>query len=437
MTAARGVDELLRRLAPQVLGALLLRHRHQFDLCEDAVQDALVDAARQWSVDGLPAEPAAWLTTVASRRYVDRVRQEEARRRREMAAHAASVSTGSPGGTGSDGVDVDRDDTVALLVLCCHPSLTPVSQLALTLRAVGGLTTAEIARAFFVPEATIAQRISRAKQRIREADGRFEAPEPAELDGRVAVVLHVLYLIFNEGYAAAGDSVTRVDLSDEAIRITRMLHAARPEDTEVAGLLALMLLTDARRAARSPQPGKLVTLADQDRSLWDTARIAEGVDLITRTLAEARLGPYQVQAAIAAVHDEAADDAGTDWPQILGLYQVLDRIGPNPMATLSRAVAVAKVRGPDAALALLAELAGDERIAEHYRFHAVRGHILEMAGDTAAARSEFLDAARHTTSGPERRQLLERAARSATQGRGPSSVGAERACRVDVGQELG
>jgi RNA polymerase sigma factor (sigma-70 family) len=405
------VEDLLRELAPQVLGVLVRRYG-QFDLSEDAVQEALLAAAVQWPTDGIPERPRGWLVTVASRRMTDQVRGESARRRREEAVAAASPADERV----APGPDADlpaaADDTLTLLFLCCHPALSPPSQVALTLRAVGGLTTAQIARAFLVPEATLAQRISRAKQTIRAAGARFAMPPPAERAERLRVVLQVLYLIFNEGYAASsGPDLQRADLTTEAIRLARQLHRLLPDDGEVAGLLALMLLTDARRPARSRPDGSLVPLAEQDRTRWDADAIAEGVALISSTLARAPLGPYQLQAAIAAVHDEAARAADTDWRQILVLYELLAQLAPGPVVTLNHAVALAMVRGPQAGLELLATLDGDGRMAGNHRLDAVRAHLLELAGDTAAAREHYRAAARRTTSLPEQRYLEGRAAR--------------------------
>jgi RNA polymerase sigma factor (sigma-70 family) len=397
------IEDLLRELAPQVLGALVRRYG-QFDACEDAVQEALVAAARQWAEEGRPANPRSWLMAVAGRRLVDEWRSESARRRREETAAALEVH----------GEAVDHDDTVSLLFLCCHPSLSAPSQLALTLRAVGGLTTAEIASAFLVPEATMAQRISRAKERIRSAGVPFGMPPPPELRDRLRVVLHVLYLLFNEGYTtSSGPDLNRADLTTEAIRLARMLHELMPEQGEVAGLLALMLLTDARRAARTMADGSIVPLAEQHRDLWNTKQIEEGVALLSRTLGKVPVGPYQLQAAIAAVHDEAPGDAETDWPQILALYEVLERVSPGPVVTLNRAVAVAMVNGPRAGLALLGTLDGDERLAHTHRLEAVRGHLLELAGDVTGARESFRKAARMTASIPEQRYLALKAARLA------------------------
>jgi RNA polymerase sigma factor (sigma-70 family) len=412
VTTESGLDELLRQLAPQVLGALARRYRW-FDACEDAVQEALLAASVQWPASGVPDNPRGWLITVASRRLTDELRAETARRRREEAV--AVETEADVGFAGPDeAAATAEDDTLTLVFLCCHPALSPASQVALTLRAVGGLTTAQIARAFLVPEATMAQRISRAKATIKATGARFSLPPAGERPERLRVVLHVLYLIFNEGYTAtSGPDLQRADLTAEAIRLTRDLRRLLPDDGEIAGLLALMLLTDARRAARTDGDGELVPLAEQDRGLWDSAAIAEGVALITTTLASAPLGPYQLQAAIAAVHDEAPDAAATDWPQILVLYEMLERIGPNPMVTLNHAVALAMVRGPAAGLDLLATLDADERMTDHHRVDAVRAHLLEMAGDPGAARAAYERAAQRTTSLPEQRYLMGRAGRLA------------------------
>jgi len=400
----RQVEPLLRALAPRVLGALVRRHG-QFGLCEDAVQEALIAAAAQWPADGLPADPRAWLTTVADRRAIDAIRSERSRREREAAVAEETVE-----------VEVgDADDTLRLLLLCCHPSLTPATQVALTLRAVGGLTTAQIARAFLIPEATVGQRISRAKRTIRAAGARFELPAGDELAARLAAVLQILYLVFNEGHTAtSGGDLTRAELTGEAIRLTRELHALLPADGEVAGLLALMLLTDSHRDARVGPDGLLVTLDRQDRTRWDRAQIEEGIALVTEVLGAADrgpLGPYQVQAAIAAVHAEAPTAEATDWPQIAALYGVLERLAPGPMVALNRAAAIAMVDGPQAGLARLDELARDERLAGHHRLAAVRAHLLERAGDRAAAAASYREAARLATSLPERRYLEAQAAR--------------------------
>jgi RNA polymerase sigma factor (sigma-70 family) len=405
------VEDLLRGLAPQALGALVRRYGH-FDASEDAVQEALLAAAVQWPDQGVPANPRGWLITVASRRLTDQLRADEARQRREAAAAALVLPEELLGPAADVEHPADRDDTLKVLFLCCHPALSPTSQVALTLRAVGGLTTLQIASAFLVPEATMAQRISRAKHRIKGAGIPFRMPREDEWDGRLRVVLRVLYLIFNEGYTAtSGPDLHRTDLTAEAIRLARAVRELLPHDGEVAGLLALMLLTDARRPARTRSDGALVPLAEQDRERWDRAAIDEGVALVTETLAQGRAGPYQVQAAIAALHDEAVRAEDTDWPQILALYGVLERLSPNPVVTLNRAVALAMVRGPRAGLDLLASLEAEGRLAGHHRLDAVRAHLLEMAGDHAAARARYEAAARLTTTLPERRYLEARAAR--------------------------
>jgi RNA polymerase sigma factor (sigma-70 family) len=394
------IEDLLRELAPQVLG-ILVRKYDRFDACEDAVQEALLAATQQWPETGVPDSPRSWLVTVASRRLVDEWRSESARSRREETVAALEVE---PGPT------EQRDDPLTLLFLCCHPELSVPSQLALTLRAVGGLSTGEIAVAFLVPEATMAQRISRAKKTLRDA--RFELPPPAEVPERLRVVLHVLYLVFNEGYAvSSGPRAQRADLTAEAVRLARLVHAQVPADGEVAGLLALMLLTEARRAARTDADGLLVPLAEQDRSRWDSRLIEEGVGLISRTLGRGPVGPYQLQAAIAAVHDEAATAADTDWPQILALYDVLQRVSPGPVVTLNRAVAVAMVHGPLAGLAELGTLDSDERLARGHRLDAVRAHLLEMSGDRDGAVAAYRRAAKRAASIPEQHYLALQAAR--------------------------
>jgi RNA polymerase sigma factor (sigma-70 family) len=397
---AEPFGDLLRDLAPRVLGALVRRHG-QFDACEDAVQEALLAATRQWPDDGIPEHPRAWLTTVATRILIDHWRTDSARRRRE--ATAALDPTNQP--------PAADDDTLVLLLLCCHPALSPPSQLALTLRAAGGLSTAQIAAAFLVPPATMERRISRAKHRIRDTGARFELPAPADRTNRLAVVRHVLYLIFNEGYTTtSGPELTRVDLTAEAIRLARLLHRLLPGETEAAGLLALMLLTDARRAARTDPDGCLVPLAQQRRDQWDSTAITEGQALLARTLGTGPIGTYQIQAAIAALHDEAPTAADTDWPQILALYDVLTQIDPGPVVTLSRAVALAMVHGPTAGLTVLGTLDTDDRLSHSHRLEAVRAHLLEQAGDHTAARDCYLRAARMTASLPEQRYLTRRAA---------------------------
>ena len=429
MTAARldhAGENLLRELAPQVLGAVIRRYG-DFSAAEDAVQEALLAAAVQWPKDGMPENPRGWLIQVAARRMTDHVRSEISRRRRVAvvlmqvppdqqvapAPDAPSLAEfgSSFGGAGTESA-TDQDDTLILLFMCCHPALTRPSAIALTLRAVGGLTTAEIANAFLVPEATMAQRISRAKQSIKASGVPFGMPTDQDRAERLSAVLHVLYLIFNEGYASSiGPSLQRSDLSNEAIRLTRAVRNLLPNNGEVAGLLALMLLTDARRPARTGPDGELIPLTEQDRTLWDQKAIAEGIALITDTLSRGSIGAYQLQAAIAAVHDEASRAEETDWPQILALYGLLKRMSDNPMVTLNHAIATAMVHGPPAGLELLKALDADGRLAGHYRLDAVRAHLLEMAGDREAAIAHYQTAAGRTTSIPERNYLTTQAAR--------------------------
>jgi RNA polymerase sigma factor (sigma-70 family) len=404
------VEDLLRRLAPQVLGAVVRRYGH-FDTAEDATQEALLAAAVQWPKDGIPDNPRGWLITVASRRLTDLLRGEQARQRREDTV-ARWILPDQRLAPAADRAASESDDTLILLFMCCHPSLSPAAQIALTLRAVGGLTTAEIARAFLVPESTMTRRISRAKQRIKDSGVPFGMPPSPERTQRLGAVLHVLYLIFNEGYApTSGPSLQRGELSAEAIRLARMVHRLLPDDGEVTGLLALMLLTDARRPARTGPDGGLIPMAEQDRSRWNGGCIAEGVALITHALPRGAAGPYQLQAAIAAVHDEAPSAEATDWPQIMALYELLMQTSDNPVVALNHTVAVAMVRGARAGLDLLSELEADARIAADHRLHAVRAHLLEMAGDRVAARDSYLAAARRTTSLPQQRYLHARAAR--------------------------
>jgi RNA polymerase sigma factor (sigma-70 family) len=408
---ASTVEDLLRVLAPQVLAALTRRYG-SFETAEDAVQEALLAAATQWPEQGVPENARGWLITVGSRRLVDQLRSDLARVRRETAAAALLPPIDLVAPAAGDEVPSEEDDTLTLLFLCCHPALSPASQIALTLRAVGGLTTAQIAQAFLVPEATMAQRISRAKQTIKGAGARFSLPPQDERAERLGAVLHVLYLVFNEGYTTtSGPDLQRPGLTAEAIRIGRDLHRLLPDDGEVSGLLALMLLTDARRAARTGSDGRLIPLVEQDRGLWNRELIREGVALISETLRLTRLGPYQLQAAIAAIHDEAVRSVETDWEQIVVLYDLLAEIAPNPMVTLNQAVAVAMVRGPQAGLDLLDTLEADDRLAGHHRLDAVRAHLLEMAGDLDAARATYRTAARRTTSIPEQRYLESKAAR--------------------------
>lgn len=411
------IEHLLRELAPQVLGAVVRRF-HDFASAEDAVQEALVAATIQWPREGLPDNPRAWLIQVASRRMTDYFRSEGARRRRETEAATQAGYVAPPRGVEDK---PDADDTLILFFMCCHPSLTPSSAIALTLRAVGGLTTAEIARAFLVPEATMAQRISRAKQSIKASGVPFRLPTSEEQSQRLHSVLHVLYLIFNEGYTSStGPQLQRLELSREAIRLTRAVHKLLPEDGEVVGLLALMLLTDARRAARTGPDGELIPLTKQDRTLWDQKEISEGIALISAALSKGSIGVYQLQAAIAAVYDEAARAEDTDWPQILALYELLKRMSENPMVILNHAIAAAMVHGPSKGLELLKALDSDARLAAHHRLDAVRAHLLEMAGDHEAAIRHYRVAAGRTMSIPERNYLLTQAARLS--GQSPGAV---------------
>jgi len=403
-------EHLLRELAPQVLGAVARRFR-DFSSAEDAVQEAMIAAFTQWPQEGVPENPRGWLIQVACRRMTDQMRGEIARRQRETAVAAETENLAS---LLEIEADMDADDTLVLLFMCCHPALTPSSAIALTLRAVGGLTTAEIANAFLVPEATMAQRISRAKQTIKASGAPFRLPSPHERAGRLPAVLHVLYLIFSEGYTSSiGSHLQRFDLAREAIRLTRNTKTLLPENAEVAGLLALMLLTDARRAARNGPDEELIPLDKQDRYLWDRVEISEGIELLTAALAKGSVGLYQLQAAIAAVHDEAERAEDTDWPQILALYELLQRVSPSPMVTLNHAIAAAMVHGPDKGLQLLRALDADPRLASHYRLDAVRAHLLEKTGDYEAAIKHYRVAAARTTSIPERNYLMTQAARLA------------------------
>jgi RNA polymerase sigma factor (sigma-70 family) len=409
-------EYLLRDLAPQVLGAVMRRYRN-FSACEDAVQEALIAAAAQWPSEGVPRNPRGWLLQVALRRMTDHVRSEIARRNREAVAMedaslvVAPVIYSEP--------EIDPDDTLVLLFMCCHPSLSAPSAIALTLRAVGGLTTAEIAKAFLVPEATMAQRISRAKQSVKTSDVAFQMPEASERAERLGAVMHVLYLIFNEGYtSSSGEELQRTDLSSEAIRLTRLLHKLVPENGEVSGLLALMLLTDARRAARSGPCGELIPLDEQHRGLWDQAVIAEGTALVTAAFAQGAVGEYQLQAAIASLHDDAPRVEDTDWPQILALYGVLMRMSDSPMVILSHAIAAAMVHGPAKGLELLAPLERDERLRDNHRLDAARAHLYERAGDVEAAVKLYQAAATRTSSIPERNYLMLKAAKLRDRERG-------------------
>ncbi len=403
-------ERLLRELAPQVLGAIARRFR-DFASAEDAVQEAMIAAFMQWPREGVPDNPRGWLIQVASRRMADQARSEMARRERETTV-AREAETVTP--VLDVGSDMDRDDTLILLFMCCHPALSPSSAIALTLRAVGGLTTAEIANAFLVPEATMAQRISRAKQSIQNSGVPFCLPSLDERAQRLPAVLHVLYLIFNEGYVSSiGAHLQRLDLAREAIRLTRNTKTLLPDNAEVAGLLALMLLTDARRAARTGPDEELIPLDTQNRTLWDRAEITEGVELLTVALSKGSVGQYQLQAAIAAVHDEAGRAEDTDWKQILALYELLGRVSPSPMVTLNHAIAAAMVHGPAKGLQLLKALDADPRLAGHYRLAAVRAHFLEKIGDDEGAIRHYRMAAAQTTSIPEQNYLMAQAARLA------------------------
>ena len=406
------IEDLLRTLAPQVLGAVVRRYGH-FDTAEDATQETLTAAALEWPREGIPANPRAWLITVAARRLTDLLRSEQARQRREDAV--AQWILPDQQWEPPDRSATDTDDTLILLFMCCHPSLSPASQIALTLRAVGGLTTSEIARAFLVSEDTMTRRISRAKQRIKDSGMPFRLPPDAERSQRLGAVLHVLYLIFTEGYVStSGASLYRTELSAEAIRLARMLHRLLPDESEVTGLLALMLLTDARRPARAGSQGELIPLEEQDRHRWNAAFIAEGVDLITAALPNGPTGPYQLQAAIAALHDEAPTAEATDWPQIVALYELLLRLSDNPVVALNHTVAVAMAHGAPAGLTLLEALQADGRLADDHRLYAVRAHLLEMIGQREAAHAAYAAAARRTTNLAQRRYLFTQAARLAT-----------------------
>jgi RNA polymerase sigma factor (sigma-70 family) len=404
------IEHLLRELTPQVLGTVIRRFR-DFAASEDCVQEALLAAALQWPRGGLPDNPRAWLTQAAFRRMTDHIRSETARRRRESDVALEEAQRPEP-------TDIDRapeeDDTLALLFMCCHPALTAASAIALTLRAVGGLTTAEIANAFLVPERIMAQRISRAKQSVKNSGIPFQPLTSEEQAQRLRAVLHVLYLIFNEGYTSSiGPDLRRDDLAHEALRLTRIVHKLQPGAPEVAGLLALMLLTDARRLARTSSEGELIPLTQQDRALWDRRQIAEGVALLSATLPKGAVGPYQLQAAIAAVHDEAGRAQDTDWPQILALYDLLRQMSENPMVRLNHAIATAMVHGATKGLELLEAVEADARLAEHHRLHAARAHLLELAGDFKGAMDHYRSAAGRTGSLPERNYLLLQAARLA------------------------
>lgn len=401
---ARRVEDLLREIAPQVLGALMRRHG-DFGRCEDATQEALVAAHASWPSEGVPDSPHGWLTTVATRRLIDAVRADAARERRE-AALSQQVRLFAPA---ADEEPPERDDSLALLFLCCHPVLRPPAQLALTLRAVGGLTTAEIARALLLPETTLAQRVTRAKTLIRGAGARFALPGGPELLARLDVVHQVLYLMFTEGHSAStGSTLQRPELCSEALRLARSLHERLPSSAETTGLLALLLLVDSRRATRQTEDGVLVPLPEQDRTRWDHEAIAEGAALTAAALRTGPVGPYQLQAAIAALHAEEPTSEDTDWAEVVGLYDLLHRIAPNPVVALNRAVAVGMRDGPAAGLALLADLAAGP-LAGHHRLDAVRAHLLERAGDRPAAAAYYRAAALKATNLAEQRFLTLRA----------------------------
>ncbi len=405
------LDDVWRREAPHVLGALLHRYGDLGE-CEDAAQDAAEAAAAQWPVRGVPDEPRAWLIRVASRRLIDRVRADTARFHRET-RHAVR---------GLDRVDVapdagevagsDLDDTLRLFFLCCHPVLSRPSQVALCLRVVAGLGVEQIAAAYLVPARTMTQRLSRARAALRQADARFVMPSAEELPARVAAVVDVCHLVFTEGYTrTSGESLVDVPLAEEAIRLTRQVYTALPDHDEVAGALALMLLTHARSPARVDAGGDLVPLAEQDRSRWRRDLIGEGVALLERALPRGHVGRYQLQAAIAAVHAEAGTYQATDWLQISILYDMVSRVAPAPAVTLNHAVAVAMAHGPAAGLAMLEPLRSDPAMRRHHRLYAVRAHLLELDGDTGGAAEDYRRAAQLTASLPEQRYLHRRHAR--------------------------
>lgn len=405
------IERILRDEAPQTLAALTRRFG-DFATAEEATQEALLAASRAWASDGVPSEPRSWLIRVGYRRMIDLLRSDRARHRREIEVGAAELAMTGPGG--SPGTPPESDDSLTMLILCCHPALPQTSQVALTLRAVGGLTTAEIARAYGTTENTMGTRISRAKQRLTSAGARFVPPTEADRAERTAAVAAVLYLIYNEGYnATAGQSLTRVDLSGEAIRLARMLHAAVPDDPETTALLALMLLTESRRGARLAGTDELVPLDEQDRTRWDTDLIREGTELLNGVWQRGEAGPYRLQAAIAAVHAEAATPQETDWPQIAALYLWLERLTPTAPVRLSRVVAVAKAFGPQRGLALLDEFNRrhglDRDLLTRARERAVRAHLLQMTGAGREAASLFREAAALTENQVERRYLLAKA----------------------------
>lgn len=412
MTAER-FEDVWRQESPHVLAALLRRHGDLGD-CEDATQEAMEAAARQWPREGMPDNPRAWLVRVASRRLIDHSRADASRSAREATAAAAEPRDVLVAHAADATEPVPSDDSLQLLLLCCHPALTRPSQVALTLRSVGGLTPSQIAAAFLVPERTMIQRLTRARSTLRNVGARFELPEPSELPERVAAVLDVLYLIFNEGYTrSSGDRLVDGSLTGEAIRLTRQLATQLPEHDEVTGALALMLLTQARANARTDHNGDLIPLAEQDRRRWDRALITEGVRLLEGVLRRGHVGQFQLQAAIAAVHAEATTFAETDWLQIAVLYEMLARVAPSPAVTLNRAVAVGMAYGPEVGLGLVDELVRDPGMQRFHRTYAVRAHLRELSGDGAGALEDYRRAARLTASQPEQRYLNARAARLA------------------------
>ncbi len=402
MNDRSGVEGLLRELAPRALGAVVRRYGHFAD-AEDAVQEALVTAATTWPASGLPENPLGWLVRVASRRMADLYRSDESRRRREDLAASWSRERPAPAS--------GRDDTLTLFFMCCHPSLPPASAVALTLRALGGLTTREIATAFMVPEATMAQRISRAKRTVADAGEPFSLPDARARGERLAPVLRAIYLVLNESYASSsGPDLHRTDLATEAIRLVRLLRELLPDDPEVAGLLALILLTEARRPARTTPEGALVPLAEQDRSLWDRALITEGTALAAVALERGPMGEYAAQAAVAALHDAAPRYEDTDWERILSLYTLLEQLTDSPVVRLNRSVALSMIEGPDAGLGVLDQLSSSGPLARSHRLRAVRAHLLELRGDISDARAEYAAAAAESANLRERDYLTAKAA---------------------------